>query len=104
MALTGRLALHEELCTLLGSRNVYFRPTDHTKMKYPAITYERSNMDVRFADNNPYLTYDAYTVTIVDEDPDSEFVEKLAYFPMSRFSRHYTADGLNHDVFTIYHK
>ena len=29
-----RLKLHEELCDILGSRNVYFQPPETVKMKY----------------------------------------------------------------------
>ena len=37
-----RYELHEFLCEILGSRNVYFQPPESVKMKYPAIVYERT--------------------------------------------------------------
>lgn len=102
--LNNRLLFHEELCNILGSRNVYYQPPENIKMSYPAIIYSRSDIDNRFADNNVYLQDRAYQVIVVDPDPDSEIVDSLSLFPMSRFDRHYVADNLNHDVFTVYYK
>ena len=39
-----RLELHEILCTILGSRNVYFQPPESIKMNYPAIVYGLDDM------------------------------------------------------------
>lgn len=101
--MASRLELHEELVKILGSRNVYFQPPESIKIKYPAIIYERSNIDNTFANDEIYLQPYRYKVTIVDYDPDSEIVSKLSKFKYSRFDRHYAADGLNHDTFTIYY-
>lgn len=102
--LNNRLLFHEELCNILGSRNVYFQPPENIKMSYPAIIYSRSDIDNIHADNDVYLQDHSYQVIVVDADPDSEVVDELSLFPMSRFDRHYVADNLNHDVFTIYYK
>lgn len=37
---------------ILGSDHVYFQPPETVKMKYPAIKYERSDMEIMHADNN----------------------------------------------------
>ena len=42
------------------------------------------------------------SVTVIDSDPDSSLVGKVASMPTSRFNRHYTKDNLNHDVFEIF--
>lgn len=99
----SRLELHEELVTLLGSRNVYFSPPASVKMRYPAIVYSREDFVNRDADDLIYNQYVAYRVIAIDEDPDSEVVAKLAKFRYSNFENHYTSDGLNHDVFRIYY-
>lgn len=98
----SRLKLHEVLCGILGSRNVYFNPPASVKMKYPAIVYSRSDIDNHHANNAVYNQDMAYEITVVDEDPDSEFVTAVSKLPLCRFSRHYVADNLNHDVFTLY--
>lgn len=98
----SRLKLHETLCELLGSRNVYYNPPASLKMKYPAIVYSRSAIDNHHANNAVYNQGMAYDVIVVDQDPDSEFVTAMSTLPLCRFSRHYVADNLNHDVFTLY--
>lgn len=102
--MASRLELHEELCELLGSRNVYFQPPESVKLRYPCIVYQRNTGDTQFANNNPYTFKLQYMVTAITKDPDSELIEKIAWhFPMSRMDRHFTADNLNHDVFMIYY-
>lgn len=100
----SRLELHEILCDILGSRHVYFQPPSSVKMVYPAIVYSRNSIGNDFANDLVYKQSLGYTVTVIDEDPDSNVVEKISRLPMCRFDRHFTSDNLNHDVFTIYYK
>lgn len=100
----SRLELHEILCDVLGSRHVYFQPPSSVKMVYPAIVYSRNSISNDFANDLVYKQSLGYTVTVIDEDPDSDVVEKISRLPMCRFDRHFTSDNLNHDVFTIYYK
>ncbi len=72
-------------------------------MRYPCILYVRSGIEIGFADDNPYIHDKEYTVTVIDPDPDSVIPDKIAKLPKCRFDRHYTADNLNHDVFTIFY-
>lgn len=100
----SRLDLHEELCALLGSTNVYFQPPESKKMKYPCIVYERSTGDTIFADNRPYRFTPRYSLTLIGKDPDSPLVRKIAEaFPMCRYNRHFEVDNLNHDTFELYY-
>jgi len=101
--MTSRLNLHEELVAILGSSNVYYQPPESTKMKYPAIVYSRSDIDNRFANNEVYHQSHVYRVTIIDEDPDSEIVQKMSKFKTAKFERHFTTNGLNHDIFAIFY-
>lgn len=96
-----RTELHNKLVGLLGSRNVYFQPPENLRLSYPAIIYERSGLPVVRADNESYVGWHRYNVTILDKDPDSPLVDMLARFPHTRFVRHYSTEGLNHDVFEI---
>ena len=96
-----RLEFHEILCNILGSRNVYFQPPASVKMKYPAIKYSRYDIENTPADNLTYKQSYFYQVTVIDSNPDSEIVHKVSRLPMCTFDRHYAADNLNHDVFTI---
>jgi hypothetical protein len=96
-----RLDLHEVLCSALGSRNVYFQPPESLKLKYPAIIYEKHNIDITPADNLSYLKNWVYQITVVDKNPDSLIVEKISELPGVRYVRAFKSDNLNHDVFLI---
>lgn len=92
--------LEEEI---LGSENVYFQPPATVKMNYPAIVYGLSNITSTFANNSSYKRARAYQVTLIDKNPDSEYVDKILALPMCSFDRHFKSDNLNHFVFTLYY-
>ena len=98
-----RLDLHATFEELLGSDNVYFQPPASVRMEYPAIVYSRSNIVNERADDSVYRQLPAYEVTVIDRDPDSDIVFKVAQLPYCSFDRHYIADNLNHDTFTLYY-
>lgn len=98
-----REELHEILCEALGSRNVYFQPPESIKMQYPAIVYSRDDIDNNFANNSVYMQSLAYSVIVIDSDPDSEVVDRVSKLPRCQYDRHYKSDNLNHDIFTIYY-
>ena len=99
----SRLDLQSELEALLGTRNVYFQPPASVRMQYPAIVYQRRNFRVFHANSNSYITIPGYEIVLIDKNPDSAYIEKLLQLPYCSFDRHYEADNLNHDVFTLYH-
>lgn len=98
----SRLKLHEELCVILGTREVYFQPPPSVQLKYPAIIYSRMRIDNTNANNIVYKQDDSYELTVIDHDPDSDIVRAISKLPMCRHDRHYKKDGLNHDTFTLY--
>lgn len=87
----------------LGSRNVYFQPPESVKMKYPAIVYVLDDMEHVHADNGVYSFRKRYSVTVIDYDPDSVIVDKVASMATCRFDRFYTSENLNHWVFSLYY-
>lgn len=93
-----------ELEELLGAGvMVKFQPPPGYKLTYPACVYEQSNGKTIFAANMPYTFTNKYTVTIIDRNPDSPYVEMVAmHFPMCVMDRAFASDGLNHYVFTIF--
>jgi hypothetical protein len=102
--MASRLNLHEEFCDILRSRNVYFQPPASLKMNYPCIRYSLAGVDSKRADDIYYKSMRRYEVTLIDTNPDSEFFDPiLDRFSMCSFDRGYTADNLNHFVFTIYY-
>lgn len=99
-----RMKLHEDLCDILGSRNCYFSPPSSIHMKYPCIVYEAGGDRTTHADDIRYLHWSPFTLTVIDENPDSEIPERLFNSRLSHLShdRTYVADGMYHFVFTTY--
>lgn len=97
-----RVELQSLLETILGSRNVYFQPPESLKLRYPCIVYELSGMNNTHADNLKYRFLKQYTVTYVDEDPDSETPERILMLDKCSFNRSFPSDNLNHWAFTLY--
>jgi hypothetical protein len=97
-----RLELQAILVSMVDSaEQVYFQPPPSLQMKYPCIVYNRTDIDIRHADNKPYKHKKRYQVTVIDRNPDSVITDKVATLPMCSYDRSYTADNLNHDVFTL---
>ena len=99
----SRLKLHAEFEDILGSKNVYFDPPASIFMQYDAIRYSRKNIRNTYANSSVYKQDDCYEVIAIYEDPDSDLPRKLSRLPKCSFDRHYVADNLNHDGFTLYY-
>lgn len=82
---------------------VYFQPPPSVKLVYPCIVYVLDKIDTKYADDKPYLNKKGYSVTVIDKDPDSEIPDMLSNTPLCRFDRAYTADNLNHWVFSLFY-
>lgn len=103
MAESRRMQLQHELINVLGSKNVYFQPSESVKMKYPAIVYHFDNAKTRYANDKAYFSMRKYTVTAIDKNPDTEWDKTiLQHFEYCRMDRIFVADNLNHWVFTLY--
>lgn len=99
----SRLELQELLERVLGSKSAYFQPPENVKMTYPAIVYSLDDIWHDHADNRPYISKNAYQITLIDRNPESEFVSKISSLPLCSFDRPYVADNLNHWVFAMYY-
>lgn len=84
-------------------RHVYFQPPPSLRIAYPCIVYSLSNIDTKFADNRPYAHQRQYSLTVIDKNPDSAIVDRVAELPRCSFDRMYTADNLYHWAFSIYY-
>ena len=103
MSLNRRLELHSELQRITGLKYLYFQPPESIKIHYPCVIYQLADIGMIHADDAVYKGQKRYTITIVDKDPDSDIPEKLYEMAYVSFDRFYTADNLNHWVFTIYY-
>ena len=101
---TRREELHEELCTILGSRNVYFNTPESVKMQYDAIRYELGEPDFKRANNKIYQMTKRYEGVVITRDPDTTIPDRLlAHFEMCSLGRPYPSDNLSHYPFTLYY-
>ena len=102
--MADRLELHEELCKVLGSRNVYFQTPEPVKMKYDAIRYALGGKDIKRANNKAYKSTNQYDGVLITRDPDTTIPDELiAHFEMCSVGRPYVADNLHHYPFTVYY-
>lgn len=98
------MAQRLELQTLLETLtdHVYFQPPPNFQMEYPCLVYARDGSSNDHADNEMYRHVIRYQVTVIDRDPDTELTEKIEKLRYSSFERFFTADDLNHYVFTLF--
>lgn len=81
---------------------VYFQPPASVQMSYPAIVYRLENINSNFANDKLYLGHKAYSVTVIDKNPDSDIPDKILNLPLCSFSRFFISDHLNHWNFVLY--
>lgn len=98
-----RLELHAIFTSLLDPPNVYFQPPETIVMQYPCIVYQRDSAHTAFADGIPYWIVRRYQVTVIDRNPDSDILDKVAALPKCLFNNHFVANNLNHDVYNLYY-
>ena len=99
-----RLQLHEKLCEILGSRNVYFQPPESVKLNYDCIVYKVKSRETVKADDLNYLKPTTYEVKIIYRDPDSTIPSRiLDSFRYCYHNNTFVVDNLYHDIFTIYY-
>lgn len=102
-------ALHDILCWVLnapfqdGENHCYFEPPADIEIRHPCIVYNYTNDLDTFADNIHYQRCKRYTVTVIDEDPDSKIPDRLIQLPYCTSDRNFAVDGLSHFVYTLYY-
>lgn len=107
--MSKRLELHDILCEIVnitepnGDRHVYFDPPASVQMKYPAIRYTRKKIEKLHANNITYKLLTPYELIVIDNNADSNIIDKLLSLQYCDHDRHYKADNLHHDVFTLYY-
>lgn len=101
--MASRADLQKELESLLGSRNVYYQSPESVKMEYPAIRYKKADIEVKHANDKPYMHKKKYEIIVIDKKPDNPVIDKILKMPSCTYDKYYTADNLNHDVMTLYY-
>lgn len=99
--MASRKELQKLLESLPGGAKVYYNPPESAKMTYPAIVFQRERIDNTYASNNVYVQQNFYQIVVIDRVVDSPVADAVSKLPTCRFVRHYRADNLLHDIFTI---
>lgn len=99
----SRLKLQSKLEELLDSKSVYYNPPESRSMTYPAIRYSKKAVDIKHANNVIYMMKDCYEVIVIADEPDHPVNEKILSLPYCSYDRHYTANNLDHDAYTLYY-
>lgn len=100
-----RLKLHQTLCDILGSKNVYYDPPENVKMQYDCIVYSLSQVEQAYANNFTYARTPGYLLTIITRTPEAQtrIVDALMKTcPYVGWDRAYVVDHLHHAVVSIY--
>lgn len=99
-----RIQLGQLLASIPGVERAYFQAPSNTRMKYPCIRYSIDASEDFHADDSNYVVARRYQVVVIDKDPDTEIPwTLLKMFNQCSLDRTYTADNLNHYVFTLYY-
>lgn len=102
--MASRLELHEELCELLGTRNVYFQPPESQKLQYDCIVYKLNDISNDFANNKTYYYKKRYEVILITRNADNLMVDAIIkHFPYCIFNRSFITDNLYHHIFYLYY-
>lgn len=102
--MASRLKLHEELCELLGNRNVYFNPPSSLTLKYPCIVYNRTKPDIKRANDQIYSKTNCYELTVITKNPDDDTYERIMeHFKYADYDRSFSHNNLCHDALRIYY-
>lgn len=95
-----RLVLDQILRQIVGANgHVYYQTP--SRLEYPCILYKPPKVLNKHADNSVYLQQRKYTITVIDWDPESEIAEQVSKLSGCAHDRNYTAEGLNHFVYTL---
>lgn len=99
-----RKSLHDILSSIPGVKKVYFQPPMESMLKYPCILYEPNGFSTLSSDNNRYLSFPEYTLTLIDYDPESiiqKYIMDLNGDCHISFDRFFVSDNLNHWVYSL---
>lgn len=90
--------------SILGNDSVYWQRPSTNLLEYPCIIYSRDAHEIDRAGNEIYRDHNRYTITLIDKRADNDdVVEAILALQYCDHDRHYIADNLYHDVFTLYY-
>lgn len=102
--MNDRISFRDRLEEVVGEGiKLYFQPPEGLKLTFPCIVYEMANVEIKKADNSPYIGHKRYTVTVIDKNPDSDiYMNILNGFEHAKYSNTFKSDNFYHYVISIY--
>lgn len=98
----SRLELHSELLKFFD--NVYYQPPSNIVMKYPCAVLNKIKGFKNFSNDSSYLKIQAYSLTLIEFDPDSSKANDIEeHFEYCEVGQYFSVDGLNHTTLTLYY-
>ena len=96
----------------LGIPHVYSEPPEDFKLEFPCAVVRMGTISSRSADNRVYKVDNSREIIYIRRQFDDQMLNTILEgdskheppFRMIRHIRHYTADGLHHDLYKIYYK
>lgn len=97
----SRVDLHNELLKFMP--NVYFQPPSNIEMQYPCIVYDKLAPVDLYADNELYLSFQPYQITLAEHNPDSTIAKEIVrHFQNCRITNHFVLDNLNQTTLNLH--
>ena len=95
----------------LGISHVYFEPPQNVTLEYPCAVVRMGTISSRNANNRVYKLNNTYEIIYIRRQFDDNMVNVILVgdanhappFSMIRHIRHYTAEGLHHDLYKLYY-
>ena len=97
-----RVELHNLLENLLAGVTIYFQPPTNVTLVYPCLLYRRLPSRITRAGNNTYGVTRKYKLTLIDDNPDTIFLDVVLTIPNIVHETYFTKGNLNHDVFVLH--
>ena len=105
MGKATRQLLHEVLVSFQESvgetPHVYFQPPESVKITYPCFIYHQAASPTISANDQPYLYRDVYEVKYITREAEPKLPELMQNLKNVSYDRRYSAENLNHFVFTF---
>lgn len=98
----ARLELHQRLCSIMETGNIYYQPPSNIRIQYPAIIYELSDVQNVYANSGHYFKKFRFKVTLITKDPTNDINDELMKLPYVSMSSFFCSDNLNHFVYDVY--
>lgn len=97
----SRLDIQRKLKNVCG--NIYFQPTEATKLKYPCVLYEQDGGINLFANNRGYARFEQYQLTVITTQPDSELPNEVMdeFDPNISYDNSFVSDNLYHTTYQV---